>query len=569
MQKQFSDYDIQVKRSSGQEKTICPRCSHERKNSSEPCLSVNHTDGVWKCHHCDWTGGLSDKAREDLTRPSRQGSHYTKPIYKREPLPDKVIKYLCEDRKISRQVVERNQIGYQGGNILFPYFKSGEIVNVKARDAKKNFSQTRGAERTVYKFDDIWNEVTIICEGEIDALSCDTATGANNAISVPDGAKGLSFFKNESVTTRLNEVEIFVLCTDKDENGYLLEEKLKNRLGADRCKWVEFPEGVKDANQCLQEHGEQVLYDCLFGAKPYPIEGVKYADDVDLDGYYKFGDDEGLSLGFKTLDPILKLEKGVGQLIIVTGIPVHGKSEFIDQIIVNTAKKDGWKWGVFSPENYPLKYHFSKLAEKFIGLPFREGYINHDGDYKKYFNRMAPEDLAESKAWLHDHVYSVFPPEDNITVNSILGILRSLVMVHGIRAAVIDPWNEISSFKERGAATETEWIGEQLTALRRFARNHTITLFVVAHPTKLQKNDEGSYPPPTAYDIKGSSTWRDKADTILCVHRPGIGKEEADYSVDIYVQKVKKKFLGQVGVGNLHYDFKTGRYGDTPFKVTQ
>ena len=38
----------------------CPKCSHNRKreNQRKPCLWINIVDGLWKCHNCDWTGGL-------------------------------------------------------------------------------------------------------------------------------------------------------------------------------------------------------------------------------------------------------------------------------------------------------------------------------------------------------------------------------------------------------------------------------------------------------------------------------------------------------------------------------
>ena len=552
MKKTFADYQIKVQRTSGQVKVQCPECSHTRKNKSEPCLSVNIDDGVWNCHHCDFSGNLGhDKGY------SQKPQTYTKPTYTRYSLPETALKFLTVDRKIPLEILERNKIGFENGRITFPYLKDGEVVNVKSRGRNKSFKQISGCEKTVYKFDDIQKE-TIICEGELDALSCDAVTGKRNAISVPDGAKGYTFFK--SVEKRFEDVERLIICVDQDEPGFQLEAELKKRVGAHKCLRVVLPDGCKDANQCLIEYGEEVLFNCLDNPVPYPIDGVYYMADVPLEKYYKYGDQEGISTGLAGLDPILKLEKDVGQLIVCTGIPGHGKSEFVDQLIVNTAKNQVWKWGVFSPENYPLEYHCSKLAEKLIGKPFREGYVDGQGQFHKYHSRMDMDEMTEAQAWLHDHVFAVLPPEDDISIKSILDILRSLVFVHGIRAAVIDPWNEINSIKERGGASETEWIGNQLTTLRRFARNHSVTIFVVAHPTKLQKNDEGGYNPPTAYDIKGSSTWRDKADSILCVHRPGYGKEEPDHSVNIYSQKVKKKFLGQPGVATLQYDLATGAY---------
>jgi twinkle protein len=54
----FEDLDIRVRRSSGQEKTICPKCSHTRKKKTDPCLSVDHDKGVWNCHNCNWSGTI-------------------------------------------------------------------------------------------------------------------------------------------------------------------------------------------------------------------------------------------------------------------------------------------------------------------------------------------------------------------------------------------------------------------------------------------------------------------------------------------------------------------------------
>ena len=54
----------------GQQKVICPECSHIRKNKTEPCLSVNiNSDTIlWKCHHCEWQGGMGN---------NNENLHYT------------------------------------------------------------------------------------------------------------------------------------------------------------------------------------------------------------------------------------------------------------------------------------------------------------------------------------------------------------------------------------------------------------------------------------------------------------------------------------------------------------
>ena len=56
----FKELGISTRRADGEEKVPCPKCSHTREKSSEKCLSVNHDEGVYCCHHCGWKGRLSN-----------------------------------------------------------------------------------------------------------------------------------------------------------------------------------------------------------------------------------------------------------------------------------------------------------------------------------------------------------------------------------------------------------------------------------------------------------------------------------------------------------------------------
>ncbi|PIR00331.1 MAG: hypothetical protein COV66_07560 [Nitrospinae bacterium CG11_big_fil_rev_8_21_14_0_20_45_15] len=64
--KTFLDYGIDLEGArTGTKKIPCPRCSNTRKKCNEPCLSVNIDDGLWKCHHCDWSGSLDSRKDRD------------------------------------------------------------------------------------------------------------------------------------------------------------------------------------------------------------------------------------------------------------------------------------------------------------------------------------------------------------------------------------------------------------------------------------------------------------------------------------------------------------------------
>jgi twinkle protein len=80
-------------------------------------------------------------------------------------------------------------------------------------------------------------------------------------------------------------------------------------------------------------------------------------------------------------------------------------------------------------------------------------------------------------------------------------------------------------------------------------------VWVVAHPTKLKKLDNGGYPPPTPYDISGSAHWRNKPDNCITVYR-----DMESNDVDVHIQKVRFKEIGKIGKATLRYDVATGCY---------
>jgi len=245
----------------------------------------------------------------------------------------------------------------------------------------------------------------------------------------------------------------------------------------------------------------------------------------------------------------------LGTLNIVTGMPGHGKSEWVDALAVNMAVNHGWRWAMFSPENYPTEIHTQKLAEKHAGES-----LYATGAYRG----MAAERVNAEADWIAEHFEWVEPSEDNLTLDAVLALFRSAIAERGIQAAVIDPWNELEATIRPGE-NETTWIGRSLNRCRRFARRHEIALYIVAHPAKMQRNKQGQYDVPRLYDISGSAHWYNKADNGLTVFRHFI-KGEHIHLVDVHVQKIKFKAHGHVGSQRFRYIPESGQYDecDTP-----
>lgn len=561
---------IDVSRSSGiEQKHICPKCSHTRAKATQKCLNVNVETGVWHCWHCSWSGKAEDTASKyPYQQPARVTSDkpkaYVKPEIKAAGLSGAALAWFS-GRGITPDVLERNrvttarifmpQLEAEVTAIAYPYFRSGEAINCKYRDKEKNFRMASGAERLLYGYDDI-NSTTIIVEGEMDKLAVEVA-GMVNCVSVPDGAPAVNTKNFDSKfdylnDERLQKVDRWVVAVDNDAPGLLLQSELVRRFGSEKCLIATWPDGCKDANDVLMQHGPKTLRECIEAAEPVPIVGVFGANDFadEFLRMYEEGVPNGISTGWDGVDKNWRVQPG--QLLVVTGIPGHGKSEWVDALCCNLAQDHGWQTALYSPENYPVKLHMMKLAEKYIGLPYNPGPNT----------RMSKAEATKATDWIHQHFTWIMPEKPSL--DEIMDKARALVFRKGIRCLVIDPWNEVEHSRPQGM-TEAEHVSESLMRLRRFARKHELLVIVVAHPRLLDKKPDGSYPVPTPYDISGGAMWRNKADNCIAIYA---NPTDPNGCVEVHVQKVKFKLFGIVGVAPMRWDRITGRYYDRLTKGT-
>jgi twinkle protein len=265
---------------------------------------------------------------------------------------------------------------------------------------------------------------------------------------------------------------------------------------------------------------------------------------------YRDGLKPGASSGWRSLDRLYTVAPG--QLTVITGVPGHGKSEWLDALMVNLAARAEWRFAVYSPENYPQELHAAKLMEKRLGKPFREGPTE----------RMTPAEMSEGVNWLEERFGFIKQSQEQPqTILEILEQCLTWCVYHsdkrGPRGIVIDPWNELEHQRPRDWS-ETEYISWALSTARRFARLQQCHVWIVAHPAKLQKDREtGRRPVPTPYDISGSAHWYNKADNCLTVWR-----DPNEDDGPVHVQKVRFKHVGKVGVAELRYNRVIGQYRD-------
>jgi len=547
--------DIRGK-SSGTVKTKCPACQADRKkHTSDTPLTANISEGVFFCHHCGYKGSLKEAAK-NYVRPTQSLttlSNETKQWFEKRGIEENVLQYF----KITESITWMPAGEFQGNPILsgkrktinFNYFRDGELINVKYRDAKKTFLMVKDAEKIFYNLDAIkGKKECLICEGEIDAMSF-YAAGYFYAISVPNGAtksevQNLNYLDNS--WELFEDKEKIYIATDQDEAGTFLQRELVRRLGADRCYIVNF-EDVKDANEYLCTYGSSKLLKQIKEAQPIPTKGIWKAESF-KEAYFnlfRFGRPKAPTVHLGNFDKLLTFRQG--DFTIVSGIPSHGKTEFTLWLMVLLSSFYGWKWVVFCPENMPEEELCALIAGMFIGETFST-------DNEQY--KMKPENAELAFEFINEHFMFFKFDEADISVDGICDIFKECVKKYGVNGGLVDPWNRVEHLVPKGVS-ESTYIGQSLSKFTNLCKMFGMHIFFIAHPTKMKKDaDTGQYEVPNLYSISGSAHFYNMTDNGIIIYR------NPDNTVTAFVQKVKWKFNGAIGDATFNYHFFTGRYAE-------
>ena len=519
----------------------CPECSGERKKKGTKSLRVTISAGLWTCYHCQWSGGIrKGPAPRTYNRPT---------ITFKSELPQTVIDFFKE-RGIDESVLRPEIVGYSPGRkkIMFIYRKDGEIANLRYRDRQKRYSQEENCEHVMWDMDQIKSGAeTVIYEGEIDKLTGDICDPDRVHCSVDNGSNSYQFLKSSEKFLELPSK--IILAGDMDEPGRKMVEELARRIGKDKCFKVDWPEDCNDANDTLLKFGKQKVKECLDAAEPWPIEGVHSPNEYieELQDLYrngiKQGVDPGMGLG-------RKMRISPGCLSIGTAIPNHGKSTLLNNIMCNIARSAGWSFAVFSPEYASPKHHVRNLIQTWTGKGFAEDSTD----------RMTEDEAVVAIRSIDQHFHFILPEEAQPTIDSILSRAKQLIrQKDNVRGVVIDPWNKLEASR-KPHQSETEYVAETLNKLSYFAKVYGIHVWLIAHPKKMERAQDGSYVVPRPWDISGSAHFFNMADLCWTIFRH-VHDDAAD--VEVHIQKVRDAGVdGDLGVVRLKFDKNSGVYSE-------
>jgi twinkle protein len=233
----------------------------------------------------------------------------------------------------------------------------------------------------------------------------------------------------------------------------------------------------------------------------------------------------------------------LGDFSVVTGIPGHGKTTFINDLCCRMVELYQWPVAFASFEQSPTSDHKRNLRT----------WCN-----RKRVIDQAPDEVDAADAWIEKYFSFIVPSfEDDVTLEWVLERVATSVIQHGVKMIVIDPWNEMDHDRPRDMSL-TEYTGFAIKQFKALARRYQVHVIVAAHPAKQRKLEDGTYGVPSLYDISDSAQWYNKCDVGVVVHRDDKGT---------ILRTAKSKYHEEIGFpGDERAEFNTctGRYDLVP-----
>jgi len=513
----------------------CPYC-HGGKNKDEETFALNTEKKTFNCKRgsCNKQGtffqlckDFGERADDDGFEMYKSTRTYKKPATEIKPRESQAEEYL-KLRKISKGTMDLLKVGSDNcGNILFPYYESGELVFVKFRPARKIKEGERKAWRESETKPVLWGmdlcdptEPLIITEGEIDALSVYEG-GFRNAVSVPSGCEDFSWV--ETCWEWLNQFDKVIIFGDNDPAGREMTKKIIQKLGSHRCAVVDCQR--KDANELLYRDGIEAVRQAILNAKDIPVYGlIDLADVEPLD----IENMPALKTGFKALDEATG-GSILGELSVWTGKRGEGKSTLMSQMMIE-AIEQGSKICVYSGE---LKAESLQYWANLQAAGYKNITKKHDISKGKDIYLVNPDarqkitDWYRGKFFLYDNRITAAKSEEA----SIFKVFEHAVKKYDCKAFFVD--NLMTARYDGG--NESDYYLKQINFVRdlvEFAANYSVHVHLVAHPKKTKGALDND-------DISGRAEITNLAHNVFSVERNESGSE-----YDVAVKILKNRWEG-------------------------
>lgn len=485
----------------------CPSC-REQGLDKKGNNRIIYVDESGYCFRCDVYFKPANQRPNNLMKLVKPKSKMISGIY--DELKDRLITIdTCKFFKYQVTIEEENR------KHIANYFDSiGNTKRQKIRTQDKQFYNLGDTTYMGFFGKNLWkpndNTYVVITEGEIDAMTIAQVFGCKYpVVSIPDGANSVK----RAIAANLEwllEFKYIVLAFDNDDAGRKATEDALQELSEKMVHVVNWPEGIKDANQLLTEGRKSEIKRCVSSASPVIPEFL-----VDLG---KIAKDSlrpkkiGYSWGIPTLD---MLTYGIRpkELILVGAGSSIGKTTFLNQIALNLVFEHDKKIGIISFEQSP-----NEIIERLTGLMIKARVWVPGVQY----DRDEAVKLGES---LTSKAFAIDTSKGINTIDKLVNKVTYMVRALGINYIFLDHLTAIASMMK---GDERKGIDTTMYTFARMVKDLDCTIFLASHLSKPELSGrEGSNSSktfeegrrPLSTDLRGSQSVQYYPTSIITLSR--------------------------------------------------
>jgi twinkle protein len=423
------------------------------------------------------------------------------------------------------------------------YIKDGVKIAQKIRFPNKDFlfiGDTKGVELYGQWMFNQGGKMVVVCEGEIDTLTCSQIFGNRFAVvGVPNGANGAKRALTKSLEW-LCEFERVVLAFDMDDAGQKAAQECAELFPPNKARVAHLP--MKDPSEMLQAKKIKELTSALWEAKPYTPDGILNG----LDLWDLVSTEDKTESKEYPFDGLNKMTRGIrrGEIVTVTAGSGIGKSQVVREFSHHLLTQ-GESIGYIALEE-SVKRTALGLMSLAINKPLHLG-TQHvtDEELKLAFDHT----LGTGRVYLYDHWGST-------ETDNLLSKIRYLVKTGSCGYVVLDHISICVSGMEGG--DERRIIDNLMTNLRQLAEELNIGLILVSHlrrPSGDKGHEDGAQ--TSLAQLRGSGAIGQLSDIVIGCERDQQSDMESNMTT---LRILKNRWTGETGIcGVLGYDGNTGR----------
>lgn len=579
---------VRLKREGKEMLGLCPLPDHKEKT---PSFRIYERDGVllWKCFGCSGSGnifqllekldripfnkaveqvreyinnswGSQKDAVEKVFKPfsesgEKQYKVYPEPEYKKleKALAEskEAQAFLLTERGISLETAQRLRFGFRQdvgklagaanedcasrGWISFPTFNGSTVTSVKYRSiVRKCFTKQSGMGTFLFNTAAIdFLEPLYVLEGEFDVAALDQI--GLRAISVPNATTTIT----PEMKDQMLQAECVILAGDCDNAaGTKLMQKLWAEM-SERTYLLQWPTGMKDANQTFLEHCKRdlsVFRTCVAElttqARSTPMPNVYSLAEAMLSSDRVGLADHPLRFRFpwRSVDRMAVLLPGSVATVAATNSKM-GKTQWVMNATLHAARRHN---------EVVVNYQAELSQDEFANMVAAHV-------LQKDRNNLTTEDYKTASNLLSGIKYYIGRNPTLNTIGPVLDLLEAAIRRLGATVVVIDHLH----FLCRNSDREIQDQADAMQRLKGLAVKYGCKVFVVSQPRKSQQATKGKLIHIT--DLKGSEAVGSDADAIFAIHRDYIKiKDPENPPKDDYQPMTEIHLLGarSKGEGN-------------------